>query len=199
MAWVAFDRAVTMANRFGLDGPVDAWAATRDAIRAEILDRAWDPRRKTFTQYYGSTALDAGALMIPLVGFLPGDDPRVTSTIDVVRAELGHDGLLSRYSTDDTDDGLAGTEGQFLACSFWLVDALALNGRRDEARELFERLLGLANDVGLFAEEYDVRHGRQVGNFPQAFTHLALINAARVLSADHPDPFEQAAPVTPST
>ncbi|GIL30894.1 glycoside hydrolase family 15 protein [Actinocatenispora comari] len=191
MAWVAFDRAVTMANRFGLDGPVPKWAATRDAIRAEILDRAWDPHRETFTQYYGSTALDAGVLMIPLVGLLPADDPRVTSTIDVVRAELGHDGLLSRYSTDDTDDGLAGTEGQFLACSFWLVDALALNGRRDEARELFERLLGLANDVGLFAEEYDVPHGRQVGNFPQAFTHLALINAARVLSTEHPDPFER--------
>ncbi|BCJ26672.1 glycoside hydrolase family 15 protein [Actinocatenispora sera] len=199
MAWVAFDRAVAMANRFGLDGPVEKWAATRDAIRAEILDRAWDPRRETFTQYYGSTALDAGALMIPLVGLLPGGDPRVTSTIDVVRAELGRDGLLSRYSTDDTDDGLPGTEGQFLACSFWLVDALAWNGRRDEARELFERLLGLANDVGLFAEEYDVRHGRQVGNFPQAFTHLALINAARVLSPDQPHPFEQAPPAPRSS
>ncbi|BCJ39290.1 glucoamylase [Actinocatenispora thailandica] len=196
MAWVAFDRAVTMATRFDLDGPVDHWAATRDTIRDEILAHAWDPRRGTFTQYYGSTALDAGVLMIPLVGFLPGDDPRVTSTIDVVRAELGHDGLLSRYSTDDTDDGLSGTEGQFLACSFWLVDALALNGRRDEARELFERLLGLANDVGLLAEEYDVRRGRQVGNFPQAFTHLALINAARVLGSDHPNPFESSPPST---
>jgi len=190
MAWLAYDRAVAMADRFGLDGPTDRWAATRDEIRTEILTRAYDGERGTFTQSYGSAALDAGVLMIPLVGLLPGDDPRVTGTIDAVRAELGHDGLISRYSTDATDDGLSGTEGQFLACSFWLVDALALNGRRDEARALFERLLGLANDVGLFAEEYDVARGRQVGNFPQAFTHLALVNAARILSDPAQRPFE---------
>jgi GH15 family glucan-1,4-alpha-glucosidase len=124
--------------------------------------------------------------MIVLVGLIPPTDDRVTGTIDAVRQELGHDGFISRYSTDATDDGLSGTEGQFLACSFWLVDALALNGREDEARELFERLLALSNDVGLFAEEYDVARQRQVGNFPQAFTHLALINAARVLSGLRP-------------
>ena len=185
MAWFAYDRATALADRFGLDGPVRRWAATRDEIGAEILSRGYDPDRNTFTQSYGSAALDAGALMIPLVGLLPGTDPRVTGTIDAIRAELGHDGLLSRYSTDATDDGLSGTEGQFLACSFWLVDALAVNGRRDEARSLFERLLTLANDVGLCAEEYAVARGRQVGNFPQAFTHLALVNAARTL--DDPD------------
>ncbi|MBO0691228.1 MAG: glycoside hydrolase family 15 protein, partial [Candidatus Dormibacteraeota bacterium] len=155
----------------------------RDEIKAEILEHAYDPDRNTFTQYYGSRSLDAGTLAIGLVGLIPPTDPRITGTIDAVRSELGKDGLIARYSTDETDDGLAGSEGQFLACSFWLVDALALNGRRDEARELFERLLELRNDLGLFAEEYDVARRRQVGNFPQAFTHLALINAARILSA----------------
>src|SRR4029453_4800829 len=122
-------------------------------------------------------------LNIPLVGFLPGTDERVTGTIDAIWRELGHDGFVSRYSTDETDDGLPGSEGQFLACSFWLVSALARNGRVDEARTLFERLLGLANDLGLLAEEYDVARRRQVGNFPQAFSHLALINAAANINA----------------
>ncbi|HTE61895.1 MAG TPA: glycoside hydrolase family 15 protein, partial [Solirubrobacteraceae bacterium] len=139
--------------------------------------------RRTFTQFYGSQALDASLLLIPLVGFLPPADERVTGTIDAVRHELSRDGLLSRYSTSDTDDGLPGSEGQFLACSFWLVAALALNGRVGEGRALFERLLGLANDLGLLAEEYDVARRRQVGNFPQAFSHLALINAARAITA----------------
>ncbi|MDT4950224.1 MAG: hypothetical protein QOJ37_2819, partial [Pseudonocardiales bacterium] len=140
--------------------------------------------RNTFTQSYGSTALDAGALTLGLVGLLPPTDDPFTGTIDAIRPEHGHHGFNSRYSTDATDDGLSGSEGQFLACSFWLVDALALNGRVDEARELFERLLELRNDLGLYAEEYDVTRKRQVGNFPQAFTHLALIDAARILSGE---------------
>jgi GH15 family glucan-1,4-alpha-glucosidase len=182
MAWVAFDRAILLAEHFGLEGPIERWEQTRDEIRDEILERGYDPERNTFTQSYGSQALDAGVLMIGAVGLLSPTDERVTGTIDAVRAELGHDGFISRYSTDATDDGLSGSEAQFLACSFWLVDALALNERRDEARELFERLLTLSNDLGLYAEEYDVARQRQVGNFPQAFTHLALINSANVLS-----------------
>jgi GH15 family glucan-1,4-alpha-glucosidase len=183
MAWVAFDRAVRIAGRAGLGhgDRIQRWTTARDEIHAEVCERAWDPDRRTFTQYYGSSELDAAVLQIPIVGFLPGDDERVTGTIDAVQRELGHDGFVSRYSTAETDDGLPGTEGQFLACSFWLVSALALNGRRDEARPLFERLLALSNDLGLLAEEYDVPRGRQVGNFPQAFSHLALIQAARLL------------------
>jgi GH15 family glucan-1,4-alpha-glucosidase len=173
MAWVAFDRAIALAEHFGLDGPIERWKRVRAEVRDEVLEQAYDPRRNTFTQSYGSEALDAGALMVGLVGLLPPTDDRFTGTIDAVRRELGHDGFVSRYSTDATDDGLSGSEGQFLACSFWLVDALALNGREGEARELFERLLALRNDLGLYAEEYDVARGRQVGNFPQAFTHLA--------------------------
>jgi GH15 family glucan-1,4-alpha-glucosidase len=181
MAWVTFDRGVRMAERMGFGDRVGEWATQRDEIHAEICERAWDPDRRTFTQYYGSAELDAAVLQIPIVGFLPGDDPRVTGTIDAVSRELGRDGFVSRYSTAQTDDGLPGDEGQFLACSFWLVSALALNGRKAEARALFERLLGLSNDLGLLAEEYDVARGRQVGNFPQAFSHLALIQAASLL------------------
>ena len=184
MAWVAFDRAIALGEHFGLEGPLERWKQIRTEIHDEILDKAYDPQRNTFTQSYGSRALDAGALMVGLVGLLPPTDDRFTGTIDAVRTELGHDGFISRYSTDATDDGLSGSEGQFLACSFWLVGALAGNGREGEARELFERLLALHNDVGLFAEEYDVARKRQVGNFPQAFTHLALINAARILSGE---------------
>jgi len=184
MAWVAFDRAISLAEHFGLEGPLEHWKQIRTELHDEILDKAYDPQRNTFTQSYGSRALDAGALMVGLVGLLPPTDDRFTGTIDAVRSELGHDGFISRYSTDATDDGLSGSEGQFLACSFWLVGALAVNGREGEARELFERLLALRNDVGLFAEEYDVARKRQVGNFPQAFTHLALINAARILSGE---------------
>jgi GH15 family glucan-1,4-alpha-glucosidase len=184
MAWLAFDRAIALSKRFKLQGPLRRWEQIRAQIRDEILERAYDPQRRTFTQSYGSTALDAGVLTVGLVGLLDPADDRFTTTIDAVRRELGHDGFISRYSTDVTDDGLPGSEGQFLACSFWLVEALALNGRQAEARELFERLLALRNDLGLYAEEYDVARGRQVGNFPQAFTHLALISAARVLSGE---------------
>ena len=182
MAWVVFDRAIRLAERFGLDAPLERWRATRDQIHAEVCERGFDAERRTFTQYYGSEELDASVLNIPLVGFLPGTDERVGGTIDAVQRELGRDGFVSRYSTAHTDDGLPGDEGQFLACSFWLVSALASNGRVEEARALFERLAGLANDLGLLAEEYDVAHGRQLGNFPQAFSHLGLIAAARAIS-----------------
>jgi len=183
MAWVVFDRAIRLAERFELDAPLERWKQIRDEIHREVCQRGYDAQRRTFTQYYGSRELDASVLNIPLVGFLPGDDERVTGTIDAIRRELGHDGFVSRYSTAQTDDGLPGSEGQFLACSFWLVSALALNGRVDEARSLFERLLGLANDLGLLSEEYDVARRRQVGNFPQAFSHLTLILAARAISS----------------
>src|SRR3954454_13796693 len=183
MAWVVFDRAVRLVERFELEAPVERWKQVRDEIHAEVCERGYDSERRTFTQYYGSSELDASVLNIPLVGFLPGADERVTGTIDAVSRELGRDGFVSRYSTAETDDGLAGDEGQFLACSFWLVSALALNERVDQARALFERLLGLTNDLGLLAEEYDVGRGRQVGNFPQAFSHLTLIVAARAISA----------------
>jgi GH15 family glucan-1,4-alpha-glucosidase len=183
MAWVVFDRMVRLAERFELEAPLERWREVRDEIHAEVCERGYDRERRTFTQYYGSTELDASVLNIPLVGFLPGTDERVGGTIDAVRAELGRDGFVSRYSTAKTDDGLPGDEGQFLACSFWLVSALALNGRAAEARSLFERLVALRNDLGLLAEEYDVGRRRQVGNFPQAFSHLALILAARAITA----------------
>ena len=182
MAWVVFDRAVRLAERFDLDAPFERWRRIRDEIHAEVCEHGYDRERRTFTQYYGSSELDASVLNIPLVGFLPGTDDRVTGTIDAVWRELGRDGFVSRYSTAETDDGLRGDEGQFLACSFWLVNALARNGRVDEARTLFERLVGLSNDLGLLAEEYDVGRRRQVGNFPQAFSHLTLVLAARAIS-----------------
>jgi GH15 family glucan-1,4-alpha-glucosidase len=187
MAWVVFDRAVRLAERFELEAPVERWKQVRDEIHAEVCERGYDSERRTFTQYYGSSELDASVLNIPLVGFLPGTDERVAGTIDAVWRELGRDGFVSRYSTAETDDGLAGDEGQFLACSFWLVNALAMNGRVDDARSLFERLIGLANDLGLLAEEYDVGRRRQVGNFPQAFSHLTLILAALAIGAAEGD------------
>jgi GH15 family glucan-1,4-alpha-glucosidase len=183
MAWVVFDRAVRLAEQFELEAPLERWKQIREEIHEEVCERGYDPARRTFTQYYGSKELDASVLNIPLVGFLPGTDERVTGTIDAIAGELGRDGFVSRYSTADTDDGLAGDEGQFLACSFWLVSALALNGRVEQARALFERLLDLTNDLGLLSEEYDVKQQRQVGNFPQAFSHLTLIGAATAISA----------------
>jgi GH15 family glucan-1,4-alpha-glucosidase len=158
--------------------PWERWKQIRDEIHREVCEKGYDAERRTFTQYYGSKELDASVLNIPLVGFLPGSDERVADTIDAVSSELSRDGFVSRYSTAVTDDGLSGDEGQFLACSFWLVSALAVNGRVDEARELFERVIALNNDLGLLAEEYDVKRQRQVGNFPQAFNHLKLIGAA---------------------
>ncbi|MEJ8634165.1 glycoside hydrolase family 15 protein [Streptomyces sp. MS2.AVA.5] len=187
MAWVAADRAVrTLEQDPALRGDVSRWRAMRDEVHREVCEKGYDPKRNTFTQYYGSKELDAATLLIPQVGFLPPEDPRVIGTVDAVRAELGtQGGLVRRYSTEGrTVDGLPGDEGAFLACSFWLANALRMTGRGKEARELFERLLSLRNDVGLLAEEYDPVAGRQLGNFPQAFSHIALVHTALALSAD---------------
>ncbi|OXS32071.1 glycoside hydrolase family 15 protein [Streptomyces sp. XY006] len=186
MVWVAADRAVrTLEHHPELDGDLDGWRALRDEVHREVCEKGYDPERNTFTQSYGSRELDAALLLIPRVGFLPPDDPRVIGTIDAVREELDHGGLLRRYSTTDSPapdvDGLPGSEGTFLVCSFWLADALHMTGRTKEARELFERLVGLANDVGLLSEEYDPVAGRQLGNFPQAFSHIGLVNTALAL------------------
>jgi GH15 family glucan-1,4-alpha-glucosidase len=178
MAWVAFDRAIRMADRFRHDGPVDRWRELRARVHREVCERGYDADRRTFTQSYGSRGLDAATLMIPMVGFLPPDDERVIGTVEAVQREICVDGYLLRYDTREADDGLPPGEGAFLPCSFWLADCLTLIGRYDEARALFDRLAALANDVGLLAEEYDPRLGRQVGNFPQAFTHVGLVNTA---------------------
>jgi GH15 family glucan-1,4-alpha-glucosidase len=185
MAWVAADRAVRSVEEFDLDGPVEQWRELREEIRQQILDRGYDPVRRTFTQYYGSTELDAALLMVPLVGFLPADDDRVQGTLAAIEKELLVDGFVQRYTQDGNigTDGLPAGEGAFLACTFWLADNYSLMGRIDDATEVFERLLALSNDVGLLSEEYDPRAGRLVGNFPQAFSHVPLINTARNLSA----------------
>jgi len=180
LCWVAFDRAARAVETFGLEGPCDRWRGLRDEVHRDVCERGWDSRRGTFTQSYGSTELDASLLMIPMVGFLPPDDRRVTGTIDAVRRELTVDGFVERYPTGPglSLDGLPGREGAFLLCTFWLADALAMIGRTEEATALFGRLLGLANDVGLLAEEYDPLSGRMLGNFPQAFSHVGLVNTA---------------------
>jgi GH15 family glucan-1,4-alpha-glucosidase len=182
MAWVGFDRAVKAVEDFKLDGPVDQWRALREEIFDEICEQGFDSDRNTFVQSYGSKALDASLLLIPQVGFLPADDPRVVGTIDAIMQELTEDGFVRRYDNDDAEDGLAGLEGTFIACTIWLADDLHLCGRSDEARALFERVLDVRNDVGLLAEEYDVTAKRQVGNVPQAYSHVALVNTARALS-----------------
>ena len=181
MVWVAFDRAVRAVEDHGLSGQVDRWRGLRDAVRQEILERGFDTGRNTFTQHYDTIEVDASLLTIPLVGFLPGDDPRVLGTIDAVVADLMREGLLLRYRTQSGVDGLAGDEHPFLACSFWLVAAYAAAGRRDEAHELMDRLCALPNDVGLLSEEYDTANHRMAGNFPQAFSHLTLVQAALAL------------------
>jgi GH15 family glucan-1,4-alpha-glucosidase len=183
MCWAAFDALVAGAERFGLEGPADRWRAVRDEIHADVLEKGYSAERNAFTQAYGSDVLDACALLIPRVGFLPYEDERVINTIGTIRDELTEDGLVLRYRTNESDDGLSGREGSFLICSFWLVNALWGIGRWSEAEELFERLLALRNDVGLLSEEYDTRAGRLLGNFPQAFTHLALVNCALQLSS----------------
>jgi GH15 family glucan-1,4-alpha-glucosidase len=182
MAWVAFDRAVRSIEEFGLDGPIERWRDIRSAIHQEACERGYDPKQNAFVQSFGDTTLDASLLLIPIVGFLPPDDPRIQGTVAAIERKLVRDGLVMRYDTGSAVDGLPPGEGAFLACSFWLVDAYVLLGRYDEAIALFERLLALRNDVGLFAEEYDPHSRRQLGNFPQAFSHLALINAAHSLS-----------------
>ncbi len=182
MAWVAFDRAVRMHDEFQRDGPAERWRAVRDEIKAEVLASAWSERHGAFAQSYGSDELDASVLLMPIMGFLPADDPRIVATVDAIQRELSVDGLLLRYQVDDhRADGLPPGEGAFLACSFWLVEVLALQGRDAEATALFERLLDLRNDVGLLAEEYDPGSGQLLGNFPQAFSHLALVTAALTL------------------
>ena len=178
MAWVAFDRAARTVEHLGHLGEADRWRRRCEEIHRDVCEHGWDADRGTFTQSYGSKALDAALLLIPRVGFLPGDDPRVVGTVEAVQRELVRDGFVLRYPTDEADDGLPPGEGAFLPCSFWLADALAMAGRRDEARALYDRLAGLANDVGLFSEEYDPQTGRLVGNFPQAFTHVALVTSA---------------------
>jgi GH15 family glucan-1,4-alpha-glucosidase len=184
MAWVAVDRAVRSVETYKLEGPLDDWRALRARIHAQVCEQGFDSRRKAFVQAYGSSELDASLLMIPLVGFLPPEDPRVRSTVEAIKRELCHDGFVHRYDSRQGKDGLPPGEGVFLACSFWLADNLALMGRHREAQELFERLLGLCNDVGLLSEEYDVEQHRLVGNFPQAFSHLALITTAQNLSRE---------------
>ncbi len=182
MAWVAVDRSIKDVELFGVSGDTAAWKELRDKIRAEICARGFDSRRNTFVQYYGSPDLDASLLLMPLVGFLPPTDPRIVGTVKAIQRELMHDGLVMRYSSERGIDGLPSGEGAFLACTFWLVDNLAIAHRLDEAKELFERLLTLRNDVGLLAEQYDPVAKRQLGNFPQAFTHVALVNSAHNLS-----------------
>jgi GH15 family glucan-1,4-alpha-glucosidase len=178
MAWVAFDRAVLLAEQLRYDAPLDKWRMIRDAIHKEICEKAYNRKKKCFVQAYGSDQLDAALLLMPAVGFLPGSDERIKSTVEAVERELMHGGLVSRYNTETVDDGLPPGEGIFLACSFWMVVSLKAIGRTRDARSLFEKLLRLRNDVGLLAEEYDVDRKRLVGNFPQAFSHIALVNSA---------------------
>lgn len=184
MAWVAADRMVKGVRDFGLVGPADRWEVLRDTIHADVMANGFDAERNTFVQSYGRPELDASLLLIPRVGFLPPDDPRVVGTIDAVQRELTRDGFVLRYRPQDSVDGLPGDEGVFLACSFWLVEALIGVGRRREARELFDRLLALRNDVGLLSEEWGVEAGRQLGNTPQAFSHFALVMSAMELHED---------------
>jgi GH15 family glucan-1,4-alpha-glucosidase len=184
MAWVALDRAVRSIEEYGLGGPVDRWRAVRDDIHASVCREGFDSARGSFVQYYGAKDLDASLLMIPMVGFLPPDDERVRGTVRAIEQELLVGGFVTRYSPRRDVDGLAGGEGAFLPCSFWLADNYVLQGRQQEARDLFERLLGLCNDVGLLSEEYDPVARRLVGNFPQAFSHVSLANTARNVTAE---------------
>ncbi len=185
MAWVAMDRAIKSIEEFGFEGPIERWRTCRDEIHAQVLEKGYDPVRNTFTQSYGSTALDASTLLIAPVGFLPADDPRVLGTVEAIERELMQDGFLRRYNNEDESDvdGLPPGEGAFLACTFWLADNYSLQGRDDEARKIMDRLLALRNDLGLLAEEYDVKTGRQVGNFPQALSHIQLVSTAVGLAA----------------
>jgi GH15 family glucan-1,4-alpha-glucosidase len=181
MAWVAFDRAIKATEEFGLDGPVDDWKTQRKEIHDDVCANAFNAKIGAFTQHYGSDTLDASTLRIPLVGFLPASDPRVQGTVAAIEKGLMSDGFVMRYNTESSKDGLPPGEGAFLACSFWYVDNLILAGRMSEAEQFFERLCGLCNDVGLLSEEYDPKAKRLVGNFPQALSHIALVNSAHNL------------------
>ena len=182
MAWVAFDRGIKVAEASNLRGPIDRWRNIRDALHREVCDRGFDRRLGSFVQAYGSTELDASVLLLPTVGFIPANDPRFHGTVAAIERGLFSDGFLRRYNTQTVDDGLPGGEGAFVACTFWLADAYVMVGRTEDARRLFERLLSLRNDVGLMSEEYDTRARRLVGNFPQAFSHVALVNTAHNLA-----------------
>jgi len=200
MAWVAFDRAVRTVEEQGLDGPVDRWRAFRDEIHREVCERGFDAELGSFTQSYGSQELDASLLILPLVGFLPASDARIRGTVEAVERELLQDGFVLRYRSHAGVDGLPPGEGVFLPCSFWLANCYELLGRHEEAQELFERLAGIANDLGLFSEEYDPAGGRMLGNFPQAFTHLALVGTAFNIASHPASPTElrlRAAPPHP--
>jgi GH15 family glucan-1,4-alpha-glucosidase len=190
MAWVAFDRAIKSAESFELPGPIDRWREVRNKIHNDVCERAFDDELVSFVRSYGSKELDASLLLLPAIGFLPAHDPRIRATVEAIERELLVDGFVLRYDTGKSDDGLPAGEGVFLACSFWLVDAYLMLGRRDDAVRLFERLLSLRNDVGLLSEEYDPHTRRLVGNFPQAFSHLALVNSASNL-ASYRKPAEQ--------
>jgi GH15 family glucan-1,4-alpha-glucosidase len=194
MAWVAVDRAVKSAEQFDLPGPIAHWRELRDQIHADVCEKAYDPQLGSFVQAYGSKLMDASTLVIPLVGFLPATDPRVLGTVKAVEKSLLVDGFVLRYDSAATDDGLPAGEGAFLACSLWLADNYVLTGRHDDAVRIFERLLALRNDVGLLAEGYEPSLSRQMGNFPQAFSHVALLSTAFNLGrADNhtPKPVEQ--------
>jgi GH15 family glucan-1,4-alpha-glucosidase len=182
MAWVAFDRGIKGAEECGLDGPVDHWREIREEIQEDVCSQGFDAELGSFVQSYGSKQLDASLLLLPTVGFLPVSDDKIVGTVEAVERNLLVDGLVLRYNTAETSDGLPAGEGAFLACSFWLADVYVMMGRVKEARNLFEHLLALRNDVGLLAEEYDTRIGRQVGNFPQAFSHISLLNTAQNLT-----------------
>jgi GH15 family glucan-1,4-alpha-glucosidase len=190
MAWVAIDRAVKAIEHFQMDGPLDRWRQLRREIHAQVCREGFDPALNTFVQYYGGKQPDASLLMMPLVGFLPATDPRMRGTVEAVEQRLVRGGFVDRYLMRQEVDGLPPGEGTFLVCTFWLADNLLLQGRYREARDIFERLLGLCNDVGLLSEEYDPESGRLVGNFPQAFSHVGLINTARNLSR-HGGPAEK--------
>jgi GH15 family glucan-1,4-alpha-glucosidase len=185
MAWVAFDRAVASVERFGLDGPAARWRRIRQDIHDEICRNAFDPARNTFVQSYGARELDASVLTMPQLGFLPATDPRIAGTVRAIETELSWHGFIQRYAMDrgsEQVDGLPPGEGTFLLCTFWLADCYAMMGRHDDARRLFERLVSLTNDVGLLAEQYDPSARRMLGNFPQAFSHVGLINTAMLLA-----------------
>ena len=197
MAWVAFDRGVQAVERFGRSAPVERWRKIRTEIHREVCEKGFDGELNSFTQSYGSKRLDASLLMIPLVGFLPADDPRMVGTVAAIERFLVRDKLVYRYMHDEETravDGLPPGEGAFLPCTFWLADNLALQGRQSEAEEIFQRLLDLRNDLGLLAEEWDPETRRQLGNFPQAFTHVALVNTAFNLSAHDGRSIDQRAP-----
>ena len=183
MVWAAFDRAVRAVEEQGMEGPVDRWREAREEVCEEVMTRGFNAARNTFTQHYDTDEVDASLLVLPLIGFIKGDDPKMLGTIEAIEKDLMREGLLMRYRTETDVDGLAGGEHPFLACSFWLVSAYAAAGRLDEAHALFDRLVGLVNDVGLLSEEYDPVNKRMVGNFPQAFSHLTLVQAAFRLRA----------------